>query len=51
MFLSAREIWEIELDVLIVCPHIPDTFEATTPDMVTPALQNSLEHQSAEGKK
>jgi len=42
-----REIWDIELDVLIVCSYIPDTLEAATFDRVTSALQNSLQHKTA----
>jgi len=42
-----REIWDIELDVLIVCSNIPDTLEAATLDRVTPALENSLQHKTA----
>ena len=40
--LSVSKVWDIELDVLIVCSYIPDTLEAATLDRVTPALQNSL---------
>ena len=45
--LSTREISEIELDVVIVCTHIPDTLEAATFDRVASALQNSLQHKTA----
>ena len=41
-----REIWDVELDVLIVCTHIPDTFEATTPDRVTSALKHCLQNET-----
>ena len=45
--LSVSKVWDIELDILIVCSHVPDTFEATTFDLVTPALQKSLQHKTA----